>query len=346
MILNSNLLGSSLSLVQMPALTPLAGQRAIQFAHVDTVGKVRSPFSGASQVQQWLGAEEFQAQVTMVPMRPKVAAPWIAFLLQLRGISNAFLLGDPLMQLPAGSPSGSPVGGGNGQWTCPAGVTSIVVVMATNNATINSGQSLTISDVFFGVAGSSTNLITSIADPYTVVGTGSPSGTLTSDSNTITVTPGVTYSFYGTIDASQVTGGYWPYIGVFNTALSTIYGQISPTSAVLGICGTPNLSGLSQLVTSGWPASKYRLLLPGDYIQLGYRLYRNLDQVSSDSSGNATLNIWPSIRELVPAGTPLQFANTQGLFRRADNSQAWSSDAETGLISISFKAVEFRQVVG
>jgi hypothetical protein len=65
--------------------------------------------------------------------------------------------------------------------------------------------------------------------------------------------------------------------------------------------GTPVVNGGTQsgytLASRGWMASTSDLLLAGDWIQLGPRLYRNLDDVTSDGSGNATLNIWPQIRE-------------------------------------------------
>ena len=51
--------------------------------------------------------------------------------------------------------------------------------------------------------------------------------------------------------------------------------------------GSPVVSGANQtgysLVTRGWLPSTRSLLLPGDHIQIGYRLYKVLDQVISDS---------------------------------------------------------------
>jgi hypothetical protein len=101
-------------------------------------------------------------------------------------------------------------------------------------------------------------------------------------------------------------------------------------SAPLGVAtGTPVTVGTSQsgysLNTNGWTPSVTGILQPGDYIQLGFRLYRCLDVVNSDVSGNASFNIFPSLRESPPAGTSVITRNAQGMFRLADNSSKWSA---------------------
>jgi len=88
--------------------------------------------------------------------------------------------------------------------------------------------------------------------------------------------------------------------------------------------GSPVVSGAGQtgynLVTRGWAASVTSTLLPGDYIQIGYRLYKVLNAVNSDSSGNATLAVWPNLRDLPADGVTVQTRNCKGLFRLAANS--------------------------
>lgn len=83
--------------------------------------------------------------------------------------------------------------------------------------------------------------------------------------------------------------------------------------------GVPLVNGASQsgysLATKGWTASSFGLLLPGDYIQIGYRMYKVVDQVNSDASGDATLSIWPPLREAPADGAAIQCANCKGLFR-------------------------------
>ena len=60
--------------------------------------------------------------------------------------------------------------------------------------------------------------------------------------------------------------------------------------------GEDNPSG-DQIVTQSWVPSQASLLLAGDYLQVGVeanaRLYKVLEDVASDGSGNATVRIWP-----------------------------------------------------
>jgi hypothetical protein len=102
-----------------------------------------------------------------------------------------------------------------------------------------------------------------------------------------------------------------------------------------------NQTGAQLLNTKGWAASAFRLLLPGDYVQVGYRLHRNLDVVNSDASGKATLSLWPSLREGPVDSTAVILNNPQGLFRRADNKRTWSADI-TRLSRLSFPFAEYR----
>jgi hypothetical protein len=89
--------------------------------------------------------------------------------------------------------------------------------------------------------------------------------------------------------------------------------------------GAPLVSGASQsgysLTTRGWHASVNSILLPGDYISIGYRLYSLTDVVSSDGSGNATLPIWPPVRDLPADGAAIVTRNCKGLFRLKNPSK-------------------------
>lgn len=102
---------------------------------------------------------------------------------------------------------------------------------------------------------------------------------------------------------------------------------------------TQNLPGSDQLFTRGWSGSG-RLLEPGDWIQIGYRLYRNLLPVIS-TDGTATLTIWPSLREQPADGTPFVLRNAKGLFRLGASKRTWNVD-QTRLTTISFPIVEWR----
>jgi hypothetical protein len=203
---------NSVNLVAMP-LHP--GLRSVEFTIKDTVAVSTSIFTGQTQVQQWPGADMLSGTFTLPLMSRANAANWIAFLMQLRGMSYAFQLADPFGSTPLGNPLGTPVA-------------------TTANAAM-----------------------------------------------------------------SQV------------------------------------------LVTSGWQASTTGLLLPGDYIQIGYRLHRVLDTVDSDSSGNATFSIWPSLREAIGTATSIVTTGTKGLFRLSNNSRKFSFDV-TRLTTMSFQFQEWR----
>jgi hypothetical protein len=58
-----------------------------------------------------------------------------------------------------------------------------------------------------------------------------------------------------------------------------------------------NAAGSQTLGTQGWTPNAVGVLLQGDWFQVGYRLYRVLDNINADGSGKALLPIWPSLRE-------------------------------------------------
>jgi hypothetical protein len=101
----------------------------------------------------------------------------------------------------------------------------------------------------------------------------------------------------------------------------------------------PQNSGATAGTVSGSGQTGYSLvttssgLLPGDWIQIGLRLY----MVTSSSSG--TLGIWPCIRESPTSGTALIINGTTGLFRLQKNSRKYS--VRPGKVySISFEIEE------
>lgn len=95
--------------------------------------------------------------------------------------------------------------------------------------------------------------------------------------------------------------------------------------------GTPLVDGAAQagftLNTKGWTPGASGVLLPGDWLQSGYRLYRNLVLANADGSGKATLGIYPSLRESPADGTAIVLTNTRGLWRLKSNARKWSETA-------------------
>lgn len=199
-----------------PPATP--GFRSILLRMNDTVAETRSPFTGNSQVQQWSGADWWEAELELPPLQVCDTGPWQAWLAALQGKGNVFEIGDPSRPMPQNPVVGS--------------------VPICNN------------------------------------------------------------------------GG-----------------------------GSNNLTGSVSLVTQGWRASTSRILLPGCYLQVGYRLHMVLQAVSSDSGGNATINVWPSLREQPANGAPVILNAPKGLFRLADNARQVSV-AVTRLGAVGFKCVE------
>jgi hypothetical protein len=102
-----------------------------------------------------------------------------------------------------------------------------------------------------------------------------------------------------------------------------------------------NLPMTWVLVTRGWKPNSYRLLLPGDHFQIGYRLHRVCEVANSDANGNATLTIWPSIRETPADGTALNLKAPVGLFRLTANRRSVQA-SKTRLTTMSLKFVEAR----
>lgn len=102
-----------------------------------------------------------------------------------------------------------------------------------------------------------------------------------------------------------------------------------------------NAAATTTLFSRGWTPSKYRLLLPGTNIQIGYRLHRVLDQVNSDANGDAAISIWPSLREVPADGTPITLSNPSGLFRLAKNQRGWQTSVES-LTTMSLNLTEYR----
>lgn len=111
--------------------------------------------------------------------------------------------------------------------------------------------------------------------------------------------------------------------------------------------GAPLVNGANQsgntLITDGWTHSITGIMKAGDYIQLingsNNRLHKLLADSDSDSSGNATLTIWPSHRESPADNLAIIVTNTVGQFRLAASQRTWSS-TPGGIYSITFPCGE------
>jgi hypothetical protein len=95
--------------------------------------------------------------------------------------------------------------------------------------------------------------------------------------------------------------------------------------------GSLDIDGCSASVT-GW-------LKAGDYVQVGTQLYKVLQDVDTNASGEATLELWPNIRTAPSDNTPVVTNNPVGRFRLNSGSQDWSIDTAS-TYGITFAAVE------
>jgi len=111
--------------------------------------------------------------------------------------------------------------------------------------------------------------------------------------------------------------------------------------------GTPLVKGASQtgseLITDGWTTSTTGILKAGDYIQIGggasAKLHKVLDDVDSDSSGNATLTIWPDLRSAPSDNAPIVVSGAKGVFRLSTNQSDWDVN-EASIYGMTFPARE------
>lgn len=121
----------------------------------------------------------------------------------------------------------------------------------------------------------------------------------------------------------------------------------TPRGSASSTPGTPVVNGGSQtgneLAIDGLPASATGYLKAGDYIQLGSgstsRLYKVLEDVNSNASGEATLNLWPDLRSSPADNAAVVVSNAKGVFRLASNEAVWNIN-NAGFYSIGFAAVE------
>jgi hypothetical protein len=96
-----------------------------------------------------------------------------------------------------------------------------------------------------------------------------------------------------------------------------------------------------NITVTGASPNKTGWLLAGDYIQIGVTstatLHQVLQDVNTDGSGTAQLDVWPGLRYSRTAS--LTLTNPKGVFKLADSSTTWSINNESAY-GISFTAFE------
>ena len=113
------------------------------------------------------------------------------------------------------------------------------------------------------------------------------------------------------------------------------------------LTGTPLVKGAGQtgqdLLIDGASLSVTNWIRKGDWVQLGTgatsRLHKHLLDANSNGSGEVTPTLFPRLRAAPADNAAVTVASCKGVFRRADDHQAWSVDP-AGVYTIAFKAEE------
>lgn len=108
--------------------------------------------------------------------------------------------------------------------------------------------------------------------------------------------------------------------------------------------GTPLIKGAGQqgqiLITDGWTINTTNVLKAGDYIQISNELYKVLNDASSNGSGEATLDIFPILRQSYADNLGITTSSPKGKFRLIqDDVPIYNVNADH-TYEIGFTAVE------
>lgn len=130
--------------------------------------------------------------------------------------------------------------------------------------------------------------------------------------------------------------------GKYGTFKFTLSGQ---EASPMGVAtGTPLVKGAGQgnastLDTDGWTPSTTGILKAGDFIQVGDSLHQVLEDATSDSGGNATLSIFPNVRDGTADNAVIVTESPSGIFRMLSD---FSSTMQVGGIysETTIQAVE------
>ena len=117
----------------------------------------------------------------------------------------------------------------------------------------------------------------------------------------------------------------------------TITGVATGTIRVNGASQTGN-----QVALDGFANSTNNVFKAGDYIQIGSYLYMVIEDVNSNSSGEANVKIEPALRssiETINDDTTVVYSNTTTLMRLDTNELGWQTD-NVSKYGISFSASE------
>ena len=144
-------------------------------------------------------------------------------------------------------------------------------------------------------------------------------------------------------DADQWVAWLISMRGQFGTFLLGDPSSPIPRGLASDFLGTPIITNQSggTIAVTGASSNKTNWLLAGDYIQIGSEndatLHKVLENASTNSSGQVSLEVWPHVRGTRTASVTAN--NAVGKFRLSDNQQSWSVN-QASIYGISFSAME------
>lgn len=303
----------------MPIIYPLTipnalGESKADLTKFDAIGEFISDFTGSAEQQQWTD-QHWELMLEWPEMNWPQFAAYDAFTGALHGKLGSFLWGPPLATTPRGVPSGSPILAATFP-TYPYGaVAAGIDSIPTTGWTVSRGNLLLPGD--FLQIGPAALPITSVQIISGVLGVyvSNPSAI------DLLVLEGLPATFSGATSATWLNG-----------AILTIAGFLTSGSTIVGFTFTT--------LPANAPSAYVNASDTGAVTAAPARLYQYVDSVplSSDSSGNALIPIFPNLREPL-LGAPLSFSNPQGTFRLADNRRTSSAD-ERKLLKLKLKCRE------
>ncbi len=341
------------NIVQMPT----TGYSDLQLDMNDAVSTSRSPWTQQRTVYPWM-AQWFSGTITLPAMSRAQMQPWQAFLGELQGQANVFLGGNFMEAQPLGSfrsvnlVPDSDILDAAAFWTLSAGLS----VNATGSPSGKGAISYTGTGAASGYLRATSSVINVIpGEAYTIsayinasgVTAGNPAvivfdPTITNQLAAATIAPGQSGAASATFTAPANMTRVVVLLDIENctvTSAATLLmsqpqlqaGAVATayqTASYLSLFNAAN-SG-NSIGIGGFPASVANLLLPGDNIQIGYRLYKVLEPVNSNASGQATVSIFPYLRDNPGVNTLVQWQMCQGLFCLTSNKRGWSYSPHAG----------------
>lgn len=278
-----------MSIIYPLTIPTKVGESKANLKKFDAVGELISPFSGSAQQQQWQD-QHWELDLEWPEMTWAQFACLDAFQGALHGKVGSFLWGPPLATTPRGAAlvNGSPTAAG----TDLSGSSTL-----STTGWLPSQSGLLLPGDFF-----------QLGAPQTANGVTFPVSSLTRAGGVVTMSLGLLSTFTGTTGSLIFVFG----MGDFNGGPFPITITTTIVGGHITIRATWNQAGPDETLAGSGSIVIY---------PINQRLYQyiNPNPLASDSGGNASIDIFPSIREAPAANAPLVFTNPVGMFRLADN---------------------------